>query len=63
MTLRVIVCESDAEAAAHVGGPVHVAYRTFDIEAPELEAFIRAPRGSFMNRQVSGVEILPEAEP
>lgn len=39
--LRVIVRTSDTGAAAHVGGPVEVSVRTFDIEAADLEQFLR----------------------
>lgn len=58
--LRVIVRAKDASAAAHVGGPVDVEYRTFDVDAYGLEAFLRgADPTAYTHRQVVGVELLP----
>lgn len=62
MSLRVIVETCDAGMAANVGGSVHRTLRTFDIEAPELEAFLRerfsiSPAPSYCHRQVIGVEV------
>lgn len=58
--LRVIVATTDASRAAHVGGPVQVTYKTFDIDAPEVEAFMAQayPRNQFWDRTLVGVEIL-----
>lgn len=62
MTLRLIVRTDDAGMAAHVGGDVLTRWRTFEIEAPELELFLRAERDtSLCHRQVVGVELLPAA--
>lgn len=58
MALRVIITTSDATAAAHVGGPVNVTHKTFDIEAPEVEAFMRESMSEFCNRVLVGVEII-----
>lgn len=57
--IRVIVTIADAGMAANVGGPVEVSARTFDVSAPELEAFLRVPpHEKYTSRFVSGVEIL-----
>ena len=58
MALRVIVTTTDAEAAANVGGPVHVTHKTFDIEAPEVEAFMAEKMHSYQYRAIVGVEVL-----
>lgn len=60
MSLRIIVCDVDSGNACNVGGPVEVKYRTFDIEAPEVEAFVREPKDfgwSYYQRHISGVEV------
>jgi hypothetical protein len=58
--LRVIVRMSDAGAAAHVGGPVYVEHRTFDIEAVDLEAFMRAGDDDpWKKTEIVGVELMP----
>lgn len=54
--IRVVVQTNDAGMAANVGGSVHTTIRTFDIEAPELEAYLREPMGTYAHRQVLGVE-------
>lgn len=58
MAIRIIVTTTDAGAAAHVGGPVHITHKTFDIEAPELEAFMAEQKRSFEYRCITGVEVL-----
>ena len=60
--IRVVVETCDAGMAANVGGSVHRTLRTFDIEAPELEAFLRERMYTTSHRQVIGVELaqLPE---
>lgn len=61
MALRVIITTSDATVAAHVGGSVNVTHKTFDIEAPEVEAFMREGMNEFSNRVIVGVEIIESA--
>lgn len=47
--------------AANVGGPVDMEWKTFtDVE--QLEAWLREPLSAYETREVSGVELLPEAE-
>lgn len=55
--LRVIVRTDDAGMACNVGGAVNSSFKTFDISAPEVEAFLRASQGTYGQRQVVGVEI------
>lgn len=55
--LRIIVQTDDANMAAHVGGNVHISHRTFDVELPELEAFLRDTANNYAQRRVIGVEV------
>jgi hypothetical protein len=60
--IRIVVQEAEAGMAANVGGPVQIKYRTFDVNLPELEAYLREPKEqklTYTDRQVSGVELLP----
>jgi hypothetical protein len=63
--LRIIAHCCNAGMAANVGGTVHETHRTFDIELPELEAWLRANDGThYSHAQVTGVEVLaPPAPP
>lgn len=64
MTIRIIAVEHNYGAAANVGGPSHVTHKTFDVEAPELEAFLKPrPGDSYSERSVVGVEVLKEQTP
>lgn len=58
MALRIIVTTTDA--AANVGGPVHVTHKTFDVQAPEVEAFMAEKMGSLEYRCIVGVEVIPQ---
>lgn len=57
MTLRIIV---RTDHRAHPEAPVAVSFKTFDIESPEIEAFLNAggsnDDGTFLLRHVLGVE-------
>lgn len=57
--IRIVVQRSEAGMAANVGGPVHTSVKTFDLDAPEFEAYMRAERGTYEDKMVVGVEILP----
>jgi hypothetical protein len=64
MSLRIIVRDDDAGMACNVGGAVHTSFRTFVIEAPEVEAFLRASasaKNSYLQRQIAGVELIDVA--
>lgn len=56
--VRIIVQQTNAAAAAHVGGPITTEYRTFDVEAPELVAIMRSSLDQFCHRSIVGVEVL-----
>jgi hypothetical protein len=55
----VVVRSSDVDAVVHAGGNASVTFRTFDIEAPALEEFLREKRSNYEDREVIGVELLP----
>jgi hypothetical protein len=57
VTLRIILQGVNYGAAANVGGPVFTEFKTFDIEAPEIEAWLSEtiPYG---HRQVAGAEVV-----
>ena len=60
--IRVIVVSAYAGMAANVGGPVQTEYKTFDIEAPDLEAFVTAQMGSCDQRSIVGIEVLNQEQ-
>lgn len=60
--LRIIVRTDDAGMAANCGGAVETTFRTFEIDCPELEAFLREPaekRWTYAQRQAIGIELPP----
>lgn len=57
--IRVIVRTCNAEMAAHVGGDVATEFRTFDLDAPALESFLRETV-QYGHRGAIGVECLPD---
>lgn len=60
MTLRIIVRTDDAWMPVQIGGTVQTIIKTFDIEAPVVEGYLREVLGqSYTQRQVIGVEIIP----
>jgi hypothetical protein len=61
MTIRIIVREVETGAACNVGGPVNVSHKTFDIDAPQLEAYLRVAQ-SYTTREVVGCELLEPTE-
>lgn len=63
--IRVVVQTSDCSMAANVGGSVDVEIKTFDLEAPSLEGYLRqyetareAGTATYWHRNVIGVELL-----
>lgn len=63
MAIRLIVRQSDCGAAANVGGAVHETYKTFEIEAPELEAYLLDKPDSWTTRTLIGAEQPTEPKP
>lgn len=61
--IRIIARSDDATMAANVGGSVETTWRTYDIECPELEMFLRRHEGDARHKlahaQVIGVEVIP----
>ncbi len=61
--LRIIITTTDCGAAANVGGPVIVRHKTFDVPAPEVEAFLNAQKkGTYVDSFISGVEVRVQSE-
>jgi len=61
MTLRLIIKSTLSPGMGHVD----ICYRTFDIEAPEVEAFLRAggiSEESFLLREFVGCEYFSPAD-
>lgn len=59
--IRIICQETNTGDAAIVGGPVHLSYKTFDVAAPELEAWLNQPeaeRSIYIMREPHGVELI-----
>jgi len=55
--LRIIVRTDNADMAANVGGAVLSEFKTFEVSAPEIEAFLRQRMSGLSHRQVVGVEV------
>jgi len=59
--LRIIIRETDCSGAANVGGPVHQNIKSFDVDLPEVEAYLLEYKGKgrieYLTREVIGVEI------
>lgn len=64
--IRIIIRTDDANMAAHVQGAcIETEFRTFDIEVPEIEAFMNQPRTEkwqYVSRTIVGVEVLAAAQ-
>ena len=57
--IRIICYENDYSDAANVGGRNIETYKTFDIQAPEIEAWIKeGPASKWRTRTISGFEII-----
>ncbi|MGE5523423.1 MAG: hypothetical protein ACM3SS_06900 [Rhodospirillaceae bacterium] len=59
--IRLVVRTCDAGMAANVGGEVCVEYKTFDVDVPELEAFLREV-GTYSFKNIVGAELLDAKE-
>lgn len=56
--LRIIVQETNVNNAAHVtGAKADISYRTFDIEAPDVEKYLRAAV-AYETKTIIGVEMI-----
>ena len=57
MSLRIIVRFDDAGMAANVGGSVYTEFKTFDVDAREVEEFLAKHNGSLQHAHIVGVEV------
>lgn len=57
--IRLIVRAIDASHCPHVGGAPHETYRTFDIDAPDVENFLAGHAGlSGVSAALVGAEVV-----
>ena len=56
--IRLVCSELDC-FAVNVGGNGHTQMKTFDVELPEVEAWLSDKSGMYIQRAFVGVEILP----
>ena len=57
--LRIVAKLDSCGMAANVGGSTLSTFKTFDVELPELEAYLRScDDQTYMHVQVIGVEVL-----
>lgn len=59
--IRIIVHAADFGGAAHFGSPVVHVHKTFDVDLPAVESFLRSHNGQWETANVAGVELLSEA--
>lgn len=57
MKLRIVCVETEYGRAANIGGPVAVAYKTFDLDAPPELATWLSGAGKWLDRGIRGVEV------
>jgi hypothetical protein len=56
--IRIIVQQVDCIDAANVGGPVSVSFKTYEVESPKLEMFLREKVSALVQRRVVGAEVV-----
>lgn len=58
--IRLIIRTQSAGMAANVAGAkAEIDFKTFDVEIPEVESYLReAEKWDYTNRQIIGVELL-----
>lgn len=59
--IRLIMREDDMGHAANAGGPVVTQFKTFDVDLPAVEEWLRQSSGIYSQRQLAGIELLPAA--
>lgn len=57
--IRLVMRQDDMGHAANAGGPIVTEYKTFDVDIPQLELWLRENGGIYMQRQLAGIELLP----
>ena len=60
MAIRIIAYQADAGMAANVGGCVFEEYVTFEVDAPEFEAWFNSNKPGLGGRSIVGVEVIPK---
>ena len=56
--MKILVRVDNAGMATNVGGSVETTYKTFDVELPDVEQYLRDARGTYSHANVIGVELL-----
>ena len=57
--IRILAKDDDATMAANIGGSVLSTYRTFDVDLPEVEAWLISRQGNaYAQAQIIGWELL-----
>ena len=59
--IRIICFENDCSDAANVGGPNKLSMKTFDVDIPEVEAWMEeafSQGWKYVTRGFSGIEII-----
>jgi len=59
--IRIVCCEADVGVAANLGGSVQFRYKTFDVELPQVEDWLRGQGARYVERTVSGIEVRAES--
>lgn len=57
--LRFVCFSKNVGAAANVGGPIDMEWKTFT-DVVEMEAWLREPLDAYQTRQVAGVELMED---
>jgi hypothetical protein len=60
--IRIVCTRADAGMAANVGGPVTIHMKTFDVDLPEIEAWLKERGHTYEERTFTGIEIIPVAQ-
>lgn len=61
--MRLIVRVVNVGSAVNVGGPPDTTFKTFDVDASDVEEFIRLNSVKYATTEVVGVEILGKDQP
>lgn len=56
--IRLIIEVSNFGAAANLGGPVDVGYKTFDVDLPDVERFLKNNTSTYSSATLKGIEII-----
>jgi hypothetical protein len=60
--IRIIVRSIDEAGAIHLGSPVDISHKTFDVELPEVEQYLQefaGKSGYYITRSIVGAEVKP----